>query len=384
MRFGPSQPFQPWESDYGKRFYGGGDAGAIGAASIYAASNIFSWTQSLLVPGIQAAANILLMNKQRSDYDAIVSQQRQLVGIAVTNYDTAINSLLNSQEFENAFPDVPQAAEYVPIDACCIQRATIECNISLTGRSDDYVRAVNRLHEQNDIIRAVVFDPRFLVNMDLQSMTIQDLLRGRLPVDDVMEIVTDNAEFAAMTGRIGNTRQMLLRDLGISRLRAQSLGRREFREMHSHISSAISPNSRQADIREMMQTPAQRIALALTQAQLIQQSLQNVYNRDAQKDPYRMAELQTKIQRTLLKLQFEANKAALVNQFVPNYAAMLQPQIQAVAGAIGDNIHAVNSTHYFGAPGGQMGGAGPVSGGAAGGSKSSLARPIYDENNYAK
>lgn len=334
-------------------YYGGGDTGAIGAAAVYSASNVFSWAQALLVPGIQAAANILLMEKQRSDYDDIVEDQRALVGLAVNNYVTGVESLL--PDFEDAYPDVPEAAEYVPIDACCIQRATIECNLATTERADIWAKQIGRLHEQNDIIRSIVFDPRFIENMDLTSLSIQDLLRGRSPVGDVMEVMTDNAEQAALQGRIGNTVRTTARDLGISKLRSQAAGRRALHEHQQAIAQNVSPLSRQGDIRDMMQTPAQRIALALTQAQLIQNSLQNKNNQLAQKSPHLMAELRVKMDRLLLKLQHEANKAALVNQFVPNYAATLQPQIKAVASAIGDPIGAAATTAYYGDPSIQQG-----------------------------
>lgn len=343
MRFGPSQPFQPWECDHGKCFYGGGDTGMIGAAGIYAASSAANWVQALLVPGVQAAANILLMEQQRSDYDDIVSDQRQLLGIAVTNYMTSINTLLSGSDFEDAFPDVPQAAEYVPIDACCIQRATIECNIATTDRAGVWAAGVNRLKEQDAIIRGIVFDPRFLVNMDMISFEITDMIRGKLPTGDVVEVLTDLAEMNALNGRIGNSRRRTARDLGISKLRMQAAGRREFREHHQFISQSIQPISDRAKIEDMMQTPQQRIALALTQAQLIQQSLQNLYNRNAQKDPYKLAELQMKMQQLTLKLQFEANKASLVNTFVPNYQALLAPLIKSVAGAIGDPVNTVST-----------------------------------------
>jgi hypothetical protein len=354
----------------------GGDTGAIGSAAIFAASNIFSWGEALLVPGIQATANLLLMERQKDDYDDIVRDQRALVGIAVNNYITGVDSLL--PDIEAAYPDVPEVAEYVPIDACCMQRATIECNISTTGRADVYARQVNRLHEQNDVIRSIVFDPRFLENMDVTSLTISDLLRGRSPVGDVVEVLTDNAEQAALTGRIGNTRRTTARDLGLSKLRAQAAGRRELHDHQASINRDVSPISRQVDIREMMQTPAQRIALALTQAQLLQNSLQNVYTAAAQKDPYLMGQLRLKLDRLLLKLQHEANKATLVNQFVPNYAAILQPQIQRIAQAIGDPIGAASNTGYFGDPAIQSGfGQAGVTGGKSGPYHAASDRPDF-------
>lgn len=330
-----------------------GDYGVAAAAVTQAASNVFSWAQALTVPFIQAEANLQLMQKQKDDYDLITNRQRNDIDAAVAQYINGIDDLIPL--FDAAYPEVPQVAEYVPIDACCIQRATIECNISTTGRADTYASGVSRLHEQSAIVRAVVFDPRFLVNIDMASMQISDLLRGRSSVGDVVEVLGDNAELAALTGRIGNTRRTTARDLGLSKMRAQAAGREELRAHHSFISQSVSPLSRLGDIREMMQTPAQRVALALTQAQLIQNSLQNLYNQQAQKDPHLMAELQTKIQKVITKLQFQANKATLVNTFVPNYAAILQPMVKSVAQAIGDPIGAASKSWFAGEPGQQDG-----------------------------
>jgi hypothetical protein len=352
-----------------------GSYDAAAAATIQAGSNVFSWAQALLVPGIQAAANILLMEKQKSDYDSIVSQQRSFLDAAVSQYINGIDALIPL--FDDAYPDVPQAAEYVPIDACCIQRATIECNIATMPRADVYASSLSRYHEQSSVVRAITFDPRFLVSMDLASVQISDLLRGKLPVGDVVEILTDNAELAALTGRIGATRRTTARDLGLSKLRSQAAGREELRSHHSFISQSVSPLSRLGDIRDMVQTPAQRIALALTQAQLIQNSLQNLYNQQAQKAPHLMAELQTKIQKVITRLQFQANKATLVNTYVPNYTAILEPMVKSVASAIGDPIGSAVSVGFYGPPQPQTGFSQP---GITGG-RSASERP---DINYAK
>lgn len=303
-----------------------------GAAAIYATSNQLSWAQALLVPGLQAAANILILERQKSYYDDISNEQKATIDLAVANYLACIDGLLPM--FEDAYPDVPEAAEYVPVNPCQEQGDTIECNIGHIARANDWAYCINRLHEQNDLTRAVAFDPRWLVNMDLSSMTIQDLLRGKFPVSDLMEVMTDTAEQSCLTGRIGGCRHLTSRNLGISRLRMQHTGREELRK-NAKMFEDISPHRRQRGIEEMMQTPQQRIALALTQAQLIQNSLQNVNNQNAQKPPHRLAELQMRLEKCINKLQHEASKASLVNSYVPNYAAILQPQIRALAGAAG-------------------------------------------------
>lgn len=334
-------------------FFGGGDAGAAISAALYVASNVYSWSEARKMPDRQAEANKKVLELQKTHYDQISQKQRDILNAAITQYLSSVDSLLNDGSFEDAFPDVPEAAEYVPVDACCIQASTIECNIAHTDRADDYVRYVNRLHEQNDLAHALSMDPRFLVTLDIQSQSIQDLTRGILPVGDVLEVVSDSAEQASMYGRIGNTRKITARDLGISKLRAQAAGRKEFRETTAWANSAVSPHTRQGDIRESMQTPAQRIALALHQSQLIQQSLQNKNNTLAQKSPYLMAKLQTRIQEYITRLQSKSSEALLVNTHVPNYANIVVPKTSntsGLVGSIGQAVQYANTSHFFGGP----------------------------------
>jgi hypothetical protein len=344
-------PFKPWESDHGKCFETG--AGEAVGAALYVASNIYSWSEAKKMPGRQAEANKEVLKLQKTHYDSISKEQRDILKSAVRTYLDNLDVILNRDSFKEAFNDVPDAAEYVPVDACCMQGATVECNISHTERSDEYVRYVNRLHEQNDLEHALSMDPRFLVTLDIQSKSIQDLARGILPVGDVLEIVSDAAEQASMYGRIGNTRKITARDLGISKLRAQAAGRREFRETTAWANSSVSPQARQGDIRDSMQTPAQRISIALQQAQLIQQSLQNKNNQLAQSEPWRMARLQLQIQNQITRLQAKSSEALLANTHVPNYAATVVPQmsnISGLVGSIGQAVSYANSSHFFGGP----------------------------------
>jgi len=328
------------------------------SAAIYMASAILSWKEARDMPGLQAAANIEVLKRQKADYDAISAAQRAIINAAINHYMNDVEDLLGDGSYEAAFPDVPDAAEYVPVDACCIQGSTIECNISHTDRADAYVRYINRLHEQNDLTHVLSMDPRFLVTLDIQSQSIQDLMRGMLSVGDVVEIVGDSAEQAAMQGRIGNTRKTTARDLGISKMRAQAAGREEFRKAIAWLNSAVSPLTRQGDIRDSMQTPAQRVALALHQAELIQQSLQNKNNMLAQKAPYLMAKLQTRIQQHITRLQSKSSEALLMNTHIPNYAATIVPKLNnfsGLVGGIGQAISSAQNSTFFGGPGTQDG-----------------------------
>ena len=328
-------------------------AGEAAAAALYVASNVFSWAEAKKMPKLQAEANKQVLDLQKAHYDSVAAEQRGILNAAINEYLNNVDSLLNGFDFEEAFPEVPEAAEYVPVDACCLQGSTIECNISHANRADVYVRYVNRLHEQNDFMHAISGNPTFMVDLHIQSVAVQDLMRGRLPVGDVVEVLTDNAEMACLAGRIGNTRKTTLRDLGISKLRAQAAGRKEFREVTVWFNTAVSPMARQSDIRDMMQKPQDRVAVALTQAQLIQNSLQNRNNALAQKDPYLLAKLQTRIQRDITLLQQKASEALLTNTHVPNYAATIFPKlnnISGLVGSIGQAISYANQSHFFGPP----------------------------------
>jgi len=315
------------------------------AAVVYAATNTFSWAQQLLVPGIQAAANILLLERQRGLYEEIASDQRKLIDLALQNYLTRLDQILPM--VKSAMPDIPENADYVPVNPCQEQGCTIECNISHIERADVWAQCINRHHEENDIARAVALDPRYVANIDMFSLSVQDLLRGKLSASDVMEVMTDVSETAALQGRIGGCRNLTSRNLGLSRMRAQAEGRKSMQEMMGMLNRDVSPVSRQADIRQMMVTPQQRIALALTQAQLIQNSLQNYFDKQAQKPPYLMAELQLQLQSLTTRLQAEASKASMVNGFVPDYATALQPQMNAVAGAFEKSRIAKGVQEYY-------------------------------------
>ena len=182
---------------------------------------------SLALPAIQAAATILIINKQKDLHDDIANKRIGLIDAAVSKYCAAIDACLASGTFSSAFGSVPAAAVYQPVDPLETQYQTINANLQNVPAADRLMTAINRLNENNDLARAAVFDPSFLENMHRGSIQIKDLMEGKLPIDEVTNILTDNAEQAALNGRIGNSCRMTFRDLGVSRLDAQRLGRRE-------------------------------------------------------------------------------------------------------------------------------------------------------------
>jgi len=125
-------------------------------------------------------------------------------------------------------------------------------------------------------------------------------------------------------------------------------------DAHVNIAQRVSPVQRQQSIQDMLGTPANRVALALTQAQLIQQSLQNANNAAAAGDPTKLGQLQIGVQKLTNRLANEAQRGNLVNQFVPNYSAMLSPQINSISEALLGNADRTSAS-----TGGNSGQAGP-------------------------
>jgi hypothetical protein len=290
-------------------------------------------TVQLLVPALQAAATLIILDKQKDLYDDIADERVALINSAVSNYVSGMDALITAGLVDQSFGTVPDAALYVPVDSRQATFDAINENLQNIPAAERHIAAVNRMNEQNDIVRMVAFSPEYLHLAHKNSSTIRDLLNGKLPIDEVVNVLTDEAEQAALTGRIGNTCRRTHRSLGLSRLSMQRAARVEMANS-INMANAVSPIQRQQGIQDMLTRPADRIALALTQAQLIQQSLQNFNNAAAAGDPSRFGELQIKMQKLTARLGQEAQRGNLVNQFVPNYAALLQPQIQSISEAL--------------------------------------------------
>jgi hypothetical protein len=296
-----------------------------GAALVYAGSTAVSWAKTLLVAGAQAKANLHLMEKQHRAYSRIRREQRELTQLAINSYADGVTNLLD--DMSGAYPDVPEAARYTPVDPCAELRDLASCNLERAPRAGAWAACINRFNVQNDIARMVMFDPRWTSNMDLHAMTLGDLLRGRFPA--TKPLLSESAELDAFEERNPEGGYKTPRNYGLSRSRMTELGKAELGE-EAQMMSQVAPPNRRSDLRFLMDDPANRVALALSQAQLIQNSLQNLFNRNAEKPPHRLAILNARIERLINRLQFQASKANMIDSHVPNYAAIYQPAINAL------------------------------------------------------
>lgn len=298
------------------------------AAGVYTAATALSWARTMALPGIQAAAQIKLLERQDSMYRNLRSKQRKLLDTSLSNYYSRLEPIIAS--IRDAYPGVPKHARYVPVDPCQVAGYVADCNQTHMQRAAEWASCVASLNRQADLARIVFFDPKWVENVDLYAVTVGDLLRGRVPVDYRKPLLEDASEQEAFEARMGGLGYRTARSYGLSEGRMRSLGRDELVNELGLLES-VSPVGRAPDMRDLLQKPEQRIAFALTQAQLVQNSLQNVYNAEAQTNPGQLARINLRIERAINMLQFEASKANLMNSHVPNYAAVLQPQINALA-----------------------------------------------------
>lgn len=315
---------------------GKGAAGTVAAAGIYTggriATNALTIGQAFVTAAAQIAAMKWMIEKQQDMWDHVSHKQIACVEVALDEFTKSVDALLLT--FKDAYPDVPEAARLVPVDPQQLQYQAMIDNIVNGPKTAEYMVAANHWHRSNYMARVELLSPGFTALLTTHMRQIEALMMGQLPVDEAVAVVSNDAELAAMNGRLGNTRMISAASLGIRRLQVQQLGRDEMGRRLQWM-DGVSPLSREVTLNELMVSPERRLLFALEQAQLLQNDLQNANNAAAQKAPHKMAELQTKLQRAIATLSFNANKANMQNQFVPNFPGIFGPSISNLTQLIG-------------------------------------------------
>lgn len=316
--------------------FGQSATGTIAAASIYTGGRIFTNSTTILAAAATAVAQIKLMewmiNRQESMWDHVAAKQIGCVEVAIDEFTRSIDTLLPT--FKDAYPDVPVAARLVPVSPQQEQFNQMVDNILNTPKTAEYMIAANHWHRTNYQARVELHSPGFTAAFAKHMRHLESLLDGQLPVDEAIGVTTDTAENAAMLGKVGNTRMLSARALGIRRLQIQQLGRDEIGRRLQWVQQ-MSPVESEVTLDSLMIKPERRLLFALEFAQLMQNDLQNANNAAAQKAPHKMAELQTKLQKVVATLSFNANKANMQNQFVPNFPGIFGPSISNLTTLIG-------------------------------------------------
>lgn len=330
-------------------------AGTTAAAGIYTAgrvsTNIATVVRSAITAAAQIRATKWMIDRQEEMWDHVAHKQINCVEVALNEFIRGVDVLLPT--FKDAYPEVPVAARYVAVDPQVEQYNAMVSNIINVPKSAEYMIAANHWHRLNFQARAELLSPGFTIHFATYMGQIGTLLAGQLPVDEAVGVTTSVAENAAMLGKVGNTRMLTSKALGIRRLQIQSLGRDEL-SRRVDLMQKLSPVEVETTLDDMMIKPERRLQIALEQAQILQNDLQNVNNAIAQKRPHLMAELQTKLQLATARLQFNANKANMQNQFVPNISAVFGPAVNSLMKSVTDSFSYEKDSDVNAALGGHL------------------------------
>ena len=216
------------------------------------------------------------------------------VGLAVTVAGTAASIAQKKKEQKaqqaaqsqaiGAAGKKPRVAEYVPVDFEKEQLHTILGNLRNSDDANSLMESTNASIDADAMKRATHFIPGYRESMRLEGAATNDLLNGRLPYEDVLDIAANRNSLTGALGTPGTGSKATLRDLGLSRLDAIKTGSGLMSNMVD-IAQRINPVERRFRPQDMFVSPTDRIQQAMQQNQLIQNSTQNKYNIDAGASP---------------------------------------------------------------------------------------------------
>lgn len=208
---------------------------------------------------------------------------------ALASAGSAAYSAKQQSDAAKAMGGKPDAAEYRMIDFGDEQRRTILDNITALPAIDILNQGANAQLTRQDLRRIGKFIPNFRSIMRTQAENANNLVNGRLPFEDVMDIVANRGSLDASLGTPGASGPATLRDLGISRLSAINSGQSLLQSMVS-TAEQVSPIARYTRPSDFLLSPQQTIPWAIQQAQLEQQSSQSANNLAAGASPAELAQ----------------------------------------------------------------------------------------------
>lgn len=191
----------------------------------------------------------------------------------------------------NPLGEVPEPALYEPVDFNASQLAAITGNRDALPFIRELLSQSNNFVTKDALRRADKLIPNYSKSMATLGDSTLDLLGGRLPFDDILDIVSDRAEVGGGLNIPGVSSGATLKDLGISRLDALGKGAGLLGQMVS-LAETISPRSTYGKPSDFFMSPTDRIRLEMEQNILKQQSQQNANNLAAAADPNQVAQVQ--------------------------------------------------------------------------------------------
>lgn len=211
-----------------------------------------------------------------------------IIGALATAGSAAYSANQASQAASN-MGGVPEAALYQPVDYGEVQQRTLLDDYNNLDAMGWVSGKANNILAQQDMRRAEKFIPGFKQVLRTQAGNVNDLVNGRLPYDDVLQIAGNANQLAGAFGTPGTGAPGTLRDLGLSQLQGIQSGQGLLQGMVG-IAEQVSPISRYSRPQDFLLYPSQTVPWEIEQQQLIQQSQQNANNLAAGISPTQLAQ----------------------------------------------------------------------------------------------
>lgn len=252
---------------------------------------------------------------------------------------------------DDVFGSRPEAALYEPVDVDTQVLSSALGNQNGVPAIGDLISGTNALNRSEDLARISAFLPEFTNTLGAYEGATSDLINGRLPFEDVLGIVSNQAELGASLGTPGTRTNATLKDLGVSRLQATQQGGNMFQGLLGSLASSVNPLGSQFLAQGNYLTPQNYLSTALAQAGLQQQSQQSANFLAASPNPGAANLFNTEfgIQQQLAGVQGQAQAAPSTTS-----AAMTGAGYGAMNGLL--NYFSGGLSNGFGSSSGAMGG----------------------------
>ena len=214
-----------------------------------------------------------------------------------------------------------QGAAYQPVSLSESLRGTVGANQQNLGRINQLVSDTNRSTLQNDFSRINSFSPSILQTLQSLAGNASMLSSGQLPQDAISQLISSRQSQSGTFGIPGGSSPATLKDLGLSSLDAMNQGASLFQQVLQG-ADAISPLNRQISAAQYQFDPNTGLQTDLAQAQLQQQSQQNIYNLNAAPDPALALQTQLRLQMANNTASTRSGIAGLQQAPQTNYAQL--------------------------------------------------------------
>jgi hypothetical protein len=204
--------------------------------------------------------------------------------LGMLNESAMSGSFMGQYGMEEIFGSVPEWEPYNMVDLNQSQLDTIAGNLAAFPSASQLSTATNDFQINEDLKRIRRLIPEYDKNINRMGDVTRDLLLGRLPYGDVLDITANRSELAGSLGTPGGASKATLRDLGLSQLQATQQGASLFQQMMG-VAEAVNPQSTRLRPQQMYFQPQERAQLDIQQAMLDQQSRQSGAFLEAMPDP---------------------------------------------------------------------------------------------------